>query len=69
MNEKKVYGDYYSQSYLPSMFKLPHFYGNNMGNVLKQVMLDIDCNGNCSHDSKHYADMFVDEKNAWRNRK
>ncbi len=51
------------------MFKLPHFYGNNMGNVLKQVMLDIDCNGNCSHDSKHYADMFVDEKNAWKNRK
>ena len=51
--EKKVYGQYTGQSYLHSMFsgKVPK---DGVGETLRRIMLDIDPDGNCKHDSEHY---------------
>lgn len=64
--EKKVYGNYYSQSYLLSMFELPHMYENNLDDVLKQLMLDIDCDGNCQYGAQHYLNLFKDERPEYK---
>ena len=57
------------QSYLLSMFELPHMYENNLDDVLKQLMLDIDCYGNCPYDAQHYLDLFEDKRPEYKKKR
>ena len=55
--EKWIRGKHSKQSFLPEIFEGTISMGP-IGEVLKSPMWDIDSEGNCPYDAKHYLNLF-----------